>query len=311
MAKILALSELLIDFIQQKEIVGENPFYEACPGGAPCNLLAMAQKLDNQTTFIGKIGKDSFGEQLETVISKIGINTSGLIKTSEKNTTVSIVSHDKTGDRSFSFFRGADALLCEEEIDPRLFENQDVFHFGTLSMTNDICKAATFKAIDIAKENHLIISCDPNLRANLWSNLDQAKEAFKESFEVCNILKISDNELRWFTGIYNLDSAINDLRSNYNIDLILLTLGKDGSKAYYNDYYASAETFLNIPCVDTTGAGDSFMGCALSEIMKIGIENLNNENLKEILLFSNAAASLVAGKRVLLKLFLLLKKFKH
>jgi len=297
MIKIIALGELLIDFIQNGTGENGNPLYEANPGGAPCNLLAMAQKLANETTFIGKVGNDAFGKQLEATLKKVGISIKGLVKTSDVGTTISIVSHDNSGDRSFSFYRGADSFLSEEDINSKLFKDKDVFHFGTLSMTNEICKKATLKAIKIAKENNLIISCDPNLRENLWPNLNQARDAFKESFKLCNILKISDNELLWFTGINNLDLAIEKLRQDYSIDLILLTLGKAGSRAYYKNYYANAETFLNVPCVDSTGAGDSFMGSALSEIMNLGLENLNNENLKEILLFANAAASLVANKK--------------
>lgn len=302
MANIVALGELLIDFIQVGESDIKNPIYEANPGGAPCNFLAMTGKLSHKPTFIGKVGNDNFGKQLEKAIVEAGINTSGLIKSDKYPTTLAFVHHDSSGDRSFTFNRSADAQISESDISEDLFLNQDVFHFGTLSMTNEKCKKATLKAIKIAKEKNLLISFDPNLRANLWDDLNKAKEAFIEGFKVCNVLKIADNELSWFTGIDDLDLAIEAFRKEYNIDLIFLTLGKDGSKAYYKDICVTVPTFLEVACVDTTGAGDSFMGSSLSKVLEIGIDNLNEENLKDILLFANAAASIVASRRGVIRI---------
>ncbi len=302
MANIIALGELLIDFIQNGVSENGNPFYEANPGGAPCNFLAMAKKLGNNASFIGKVGNDNFGLQLEKAILDAGLDTTDLIKSNDRGTTLAFVHHDESGDRSFTFYRSADAFLEESDIKESSFDNKDIFHFGTLSMTNDTCKAATLKAIKIAKQKNLTISFDPNLRENLWDNLDRAKEAFIEGFKVANILKIADNELQWFTGIEDQEKAIKVLREQYPIDLIFLTLGKDGSKVYYKDICVSAPTFLDVKCVDTTGAGDSFMGSALSKIMEIGMNNLNKKNLVDTLLFANAAASLVASKKGVIKI---------
>jgi fructokinase len=303
MAKIVGLGELLIDFIQSGISENGNPFYEANPGGAPCNFLAMAQKLGNSSLFIGKVGNDNFGNQLEETLINAGIDTSGLVKSEVEPTTLAFVHHDSTGDRSFTFYRknGADAALCEDDVRKSLFAGASLFHFGTLSMTNEICRAATLKAIKIAQDNKILISFDPNLRETLWDNLDRAKLAFIEGFKVCNILKIADNELQWFTGIDNLDEAIISFRAQYPIDLIFLTLGKNGSKAYYKESYAFAPTFLDLKCVDTTGAGDSFMGSAISKILSYGLDNLNSVNLKETLTFANAAASLVASRKGVIK----------
>ncbi len=297
MANIVALGELLIDFIQIGESDINNPLYEANPGGAPCNFLAMTTKLKNNAFFIGKVGNDNFANQLENAIVKANINSDGLIKSNNYSTTLAFVHHDSYGDRSFSFNRSADAMIMEDDILSNYFINKDVFHFGTLSMTNDICKKATLKAIKLAKENKLLISFDPNLRENLWDDLEKAKEAFEIGFKVCNILKIADNELAWYTGEDDLDKAIKLFREQYQIDLIFLTLGKKGSKAYYKDIEVATPTFLDIKCVDTTGAGDSFMGCSISKVLEYGIQNLNKNNLKDILLFANAGASLVASKR--------------
>lgn len=302
MANIIALGELLIDFIQIGVSDIGNPYYEANPGGAPCNFLSMTKKLGNNSAFIGKVGNDNFGLQLEKAIKEAGLDTTDLIKSDKYGTTLAFVHHDDTGDRAFTFYRNADAFLSEDDIKESSFENKDIFHLGTLSMTNEICKGATLKALKIAKKKNLTISFDPNLRTNLWDDENKTREAFIIGFKACNILKIADNELQWFTGIENLDEAIKSFRKQYPIDIIFLTLGKDGSKVYYKDLYISAPTFLNVKCVDTTGAGDSFMGSALSKIISYGLNNLNEENLKETLLFANAAASLVASKKGVIKI---------
>lgn len=303
MAKIVGLGELLIDFIQTGISENGNPYYESNPGGAPANFLAMAQKLGNSSLFIGKVGNDNFGTHLEKTLISAGIDISGLAKSDTNPTTLAFVHHDNSGERSFTFYRknGADAAICEQDVRKSLFEDASLFHFGTLSMTNEICKAATLKAIKIAKEKNMLISFDPNLRENLWDNLDDAKLAFIEGFKVCNILKIADNELQWFTSIDDLDEAIKSFRLKYPIDLILLTLGKNGSRAYYKDSYAYSPTYLDLECVDTTGAGDSFMGSAISKILYYGFDNLNSENLQEILSFANAAASIVASRKGVIK----------
>ncbi len=303
MKKVIALGELLIDFIQSGVSENGNPFYEANPGGAPCNFLAMLNKLGVKTSFIGKVGNDAFGNQLEKTLLDINIETTGLIKSDKEPTTLAFVHHDEFGDRSFSFYRknGADANLNKDEISPSYFRNANTFHFGTLSMTNEVCKAATLKAISIAKENKMLISFDPNLREMLWDNESDAKAAFDEGFKVCNVLKIADNELSWFTGIKNLDEAIIKFRKQYNIDLIFLTLGKDGSKAYYKDIIVTKPTFLDVKCVDTTGAGDSFMGSSMYKVLEYGLDKLDEEKLGDTLTFANAAASLVASKKGVIK----------
>ena len=297
MPNIIALGELLIDFIQNDK----DSLYEANPGGAPCNFLAMTKKFGNNPFFIGKVGNDAFGKQLETAIREAGINSCGLVKSSEHATTLAFVHHDSTGERSFSFYRSADSFINENEIKESFFENKDLFHFGTLSMTNDICKKATLKAIKIAQDKNLTISFDPNLRKNLWDNLGKAKEAFIKGFKMCDILKIADNELQWFTGIDNLDKAIKVLRAKYPIKLIFLTLGKEGSRAYYKDLEVTAPTFLELPCIDTTGAGDSFFGTAISKVFEYGLNSLDKKSLTKSLIFANAAASIVASRKGVIK----------
>lgn len=230
---VCALGELLIDFTENGISQQGNPIMEANPGGAPCNVLAMLNKLGYKTAFIGKVGKDIFGRQLKNLVSEIGINITGLAEDKVVNTTLAFVHTLEGGDREFSFYRnpGADMMLNESDVKPEIIENSRIFHYGSLSMTNAVCEAATKKAIDIAEKAGCILSFDPNLRENLWDSLDTAMEKIEYGLKHCNILKISDNEIQWLTGEMDFDKAIASLRDRYNIPLILLSLGKNGSRA--------------------------------------------------------------------------------
>ncbi|MDE6053733.1 MAG: carbohydrate kinase, partial [Lachnospiraceae bacterium] len=193
---VVALGELLIDFTENGVSGQGNPLFEANPGGAPCNVLAMLSKLGDNTAFIGKVGKDFFGEQLKSAITEVGINADNLYMDEEVHTTLALVHTYPDGDRDFSFYRnpGADMMLREEELNEDLLKNTKIFHFGTLSMTDEGVRGATKKAIEIAKESGAVISFDPNLRPPLWKSLDDAKEQTAYGLSKCDILKISDNE---------------------------------------------------------------------------------------------------------------------
>ena len=199
---VCALGELLIDFTENGISENGNPIMEANPGGAPCNVLAMLNKQGYKTAFIGKVGNDIFGRQLKAVVREAGINTDGLVTDESVNTTLAFVHTLPGGDREFSFYRnpGADMMLSESDIDYKLVQNSRIFHFGSLSMTGEICEAATKKAVETAKGSGAIISFDPNLRENLWDSLDKAREKIAYGISECDILKISDNEIQWFTG---------------------------------------------------------------------------------------------------------------
>ena len=223
---VCALGELLIDFTENGISPSGNPIMEANPGGAPCNVLAMLAKLGYKTVFIGKIGNDIFGKQLKNTVSQAGIATDGLIFDNEVNTTLAFVHTLEDGDRAFSFYRnpGADMMLNENEIDEKVIRNSKIFHFGSLSMTNEVCERATKKAVEIARDEGILISFDPNLRENLWDSLDKAKEKIRYGMAHCDILKISDNEVLWFTEEKDFDSAIKKIKKEFNIPLILLSL---------------------------------------------------------------------------------------
>jgi len=296
---VVALGELLIDFIENGKSEQKNSLFEASPGGAPCNALAMLQKLGYRTAFIGKVGNDSFGRMLSETLSKVGIAGSGLRYDNNIPTTLAFVHNKPDGDREFSFYRnpGADLMLQEQEIPYDLIENCKIFHFGSLSMTADPAKTATKKAVEYTKKAGKIISFDPNLRESLWSNLDEAASAIWYGIEQCDILKIADNEIRWLTGEDDIDKGVNIIKEKAEITLINVTLGKEGSVSYYKNCKVFAEPFLSEYTIDTTGAGDTFCGCILGEVLKYGLENLSDQQIKSMLLKANAAASIVTTRK--------------
>ena len=296
---VVALGELLIDFTENGTSVQGNPVYEANPGGAPCNVLSMLNKVGKRTAFIGKVGQDIFGKRLKAVLEETGIDVSNLIMDADVRTTLAFVETFADGDRDFSFYRnpGADMMLREEELDTDLLKNTRIFHFGTLSMTHEEVRNATKTAIRVAKESGALVSFDPNLREPLWKSLDEAKEQVAYGLSQCDILKISDNEIRWFTGEEDFDAGIAKLRGEYDIPLIMLSMGKDGSRAYYKDLRVEVAPFLQENTIETTGAGDTFGGCCLYHVLKYGLEHFDEANLKEMLKFSNAAASIITTRK--------------
>lgn len=296
---VTALGELLIDFTDNGMSEQGNTMFEANPGGAPCNVLAMLSKLGHKTAFIGKVGRDFFGEQLKNALTEAGIDAAYLCMDEEIHTTLAIVHTYPDGDRDFSFYRnpGADMMLTEEEIPEELIEDSAIFHFGTLSMTHEGVRLATKKAIGIAEKSGALISFDPNLRPPLWKSMDQAKEQVLYGLEHCHILKISDNEIQWLTGRSDYTEGVKWIQERYHIPLILVSMGKQGSRAYYNEIIVEVKPFLQENTIETTGAGDTFCGCVLHYICEHGLSALSECDLKEMLTFANAAASLITTRK--------------
>ena len=299
---VIALGELLIDFTMNGQSEQGNNMFEACPGGAPCNVLALLNKMGKKTAFIGKVGKDQFGALLRDTITEAGIDASNLMVDENVNTTLAFVHTFPDGDREFSFYRnpGADMMLTADEVNPEVVKDTKVFHFGTLSMTPEGVREATKKAVETAKANGCLVSFDPNLRPPLWSSLDLAKEQMEYGFGKCDILKISDNEIQFVSGKEDYDEGIAYLQETYNIPLILLTMGKDGSRAYYKGMRVERPGF-SVKAIETTGAGDTFCGSSLNYLVDHDFENLTEEQLGEMLTFANAAAALVTTKKGAIK----------
>ena len=300
---VVALGELLIDFTENGESKQGNPLMEANPGGAPCNVLAMLNKLGKKTAFIGKVGNDFFGQQLKEAVSTSGTDVTNLVVDETVHTTLAFVHTLPDGDREFSFYRnpGADMMLKKEEVMEDIIKGGRIFHFGTLSSTHEGVRAATRYAIDVAKNNGLLISFDPNLRESLWESLEDARKEIEYGLSKCDILKISDNEMEFMTGTTDYTKGVELLRESYEIPLIFVTLGKAGSRAYYKDMIVEVQPFLQAETIETTGAGDTFEGCALNYVLEHGLENLTEDHLRELLTFANAGASIITTRKGALK----------
>ena len=253
---VIALGELLIDFTDYGISEQTNPVFEANPGGAPCNVLALLKKYDRSCAFIGKIGEDLFGKMLTDILDEIGIDHKGLIVDPYYNTTLAFVKNFENGDREFSFYRhpGADMMLKASEVAYDLIRQAEIFHFGTLSMTDETVREATIQAIALAKEQGLLISFDPNLRPPLWKSMDEAKVQIAYGLGQCDVLKISDNEIEFMTDTSDFDEGVQILMDQYpNIRLLNLTAGADGSYSYYQGKKVFVPSYLLGGTVDTTG----------------------------------------------------------
>ncbi|MBS6118829.1 MAG: carbohydrate kinase [Clostridiales bacterium] len=296
---VTALGELLIDFTENGTSSQGNPLLEANPGGAVCNVLAMLGRLGKKTAFIGKVGQDMFGTQLKNAVEEVGIDTRALFMDEEVHTTLAFVHTYPDGDRDFSFYRnpGADMMLTKDEVPADLIQNSRLFHFGTLSSTHEGVREATRHAIEIAKNAGCLITFDPNLRPPLWNSLEDAKREIEYGMTKCDVLKISDNEVEFLFGTTDYDKGAALIREKYNIPLVLITMGKKGSRAYYKDMRVEAAPFLQENTIETTGAGDTFCASILNYVLEHGLESLTEENLLEMLTFANAAASLITTRK--------------
>ena len=217
----------------------------------------------------------------------------------EVHTTLALVHTFADGDRDFSFYRnpGADMMLTVDELNLDLVRDTRIFHFGTLSMTHAGIRATTKKVVEAAKEAGALISFDPNLREPLWDSLDNAKEQVRWGLGKCDVLKISDNEIQWLTGENDFTAGVKKIREEFPIPLILVSMGRDGSRAYYGDHYVEVAPFLQKNTIETTGAGDTFCACVLNYVLEHGLEALTDEQLKGMLTFANAAASIITTRK--------------
>ena len=299
MYDVTALGELLIDFAPVSTDADGYPTLAAKPGGAPPNFLAALAAYGVRTALLCKVGTDVFGKLLIQTLKNVGIETIGIVKDASVFTTLAFVTLDATGNRSFSFARkpGADTCLRFEELELSLIDKAKVFHFGTLSLTNEPAREATQKAVEYAKNGGKLITFDPNLRASLWDNLEEARTQILWGLRQADIVKISDEEVEFLWGVSEQDGAWR-LLDEYGIKLVMVTLGPKG--AYLQNKNASV--YVSCPIVkpiDTTGAGDIFGGSALSRILKLGKqpEELNEKELEYIAIFATTAASLSTQKQ--------------
>lgn len=294
MIDVVALGELLIDFAAKSTDAAGYPTMAANPGGAPGNFLAALNAYDRKTAFLGKVGDDTFGHLLLGTLSRAGIETKGILVDDHFFTTLAFVTFDESGDRSFSFARkpGADTQLSWEEIDKSLIDEARVFHFGTLSLTDEPVRTATQKAVAYAKEHGKLITCDPNLRLPLWKTKEAAKEQMLWSLHQADVVKISDNEVEFLWNCTPEEGA-DKLLSEFGVSLAMVTLGPDGCLLKTKN--ASFRTACpKVHPIDTTGAGDIFGGSAVSRLLELEkpIDALTEADLAYIGCFAATAASL-------------------
>ena len=289
---VTALGELLIDFAVNGESEQGNQLFEACPGGAPCNVLAMLNKLGRKTAFIGKVGDDQFGKLLKDTITNTGIEAKGLVMDKDIHTTLAFVHTFPDGDREFSFYRkpGADMLMEAKDVDAAWFQDAYALHFCSVSLGEFPMKEAHRKAIDCARRAGCMISFDPNIRLPLWENPEALRNVIWEFAPMAHVLKISDEELEFITGKADIKEALPRLFAG-NTRLVIYTKGADGAECYTERTSAYADG-QKVKAVDTTGAGDGFIGAFLFCMAKDGVEvdqlaSLSREQLEKYLAFAN------------------------
>lgn len=299
MYDVTALGEVLIDFTPSgKSAAGQNLF-EQNPGGAPANVLAALNRCGMKTAFIGKVGNDMHGLFLKKTMDDAGIDTNGLVVDADTFTTLAFVALNGAGERSFSFARkpGADTMLRKEEVNTEILDQSSVFHVGSLSLTDEPCRSATFFALEYAKEHGSIISYDPNYRAPLWDSKDAAIEGMKSVLPYVDVMKMSDEETELLTGVVDPAKAA-ALLVEGGIPLVAVTLGADGAYVCTKDGGQVVSGFKS-KVVDTTGAGDSFWGGFLYMLVSSGKKpaDVTLEEAVEFARFANAVASLCVEKR--------------
>ena len=292
---VVAIGELLIDFTFKSADKDGYPTMEAHPGGAPANFLAALNQYGYKTAMLGKVGNDTFGKLLLGTLQKAGIETKGMIVSDDVFTTLAFVTLDEAGDREFSFARkpGADTQIRFEELDLSLADEAKVLHFGTLSLTDEPARTATYKLVEYAKTHGKLITYDPNLRKPLWKDLEEAKEQLLWGLQHADVVKISDEEVKFLFGLGPKTGAAHILE-NYPVKLVFVTCGADGCVFHNKTCSGQVPGLSGISVVDTTGAGDIFGGSAVSQILKYekSPEDLNEEELWQIVRFAGTAAGL-------------------
>ena len=292
---VVAIGELLIDFTCKATDADGYPTMEAHPGGAPANFLAALNRYGYKTALLGKVGADAFGKLLLGTLQKAGIETKGMIVAEDTFTTLAFVTLDEHGDREFSFARkpGADTQISFEELNLSLIDEAKIFHFGTLSLTDEPARAATQQAVAYARSKGKLITYDPNLRKPLWRSLDEAKDQLLWGLSVADVVKISDEEVEFLFGL-NPQEGARHILDNFGVKLVFVTCGAEGCWFENKNCKGHVPGLSDIHVIDTTGAGDIFGGSAVSQILKYGKapEELCEEELRNIVSFACTAAGL-------------------
>lgn len=299
MKKLITIGEALIDFIPMETGVAlkEVSGFIKSPGGAPANVASCVKKMGGESQIITKLGNDAFGDFLEEKMSSVGIDTTSILRSDKANTALAFISLHADGEREFSFYRkpSADMLLEANEIEEDWFKIGDILHFCSVDLVDAPVRNAHDEAIRIAKEKNMIISFDVNVRLSLWDNHDEYRKIINKYIDKANVLKVSDEELEFVTKISDEKQGIEYLRKQ--VDILVYTKGAEGAYIYTKNIVAYHKGF-KVNAVDATGAGDSFIGAVLYQLLyKYNMTQLVEKELQDIITFANATGALVVTKK--------------
>ncbi|MCL7045467.1 hypothetical protein MKW94_008228 [Papaver nudicaule] len=297
---IVSFGEMLIDFVPTESGVSlaEASGFLKAPAGAPANVAICVSKLGGKSAFVGKLGDDEFGHMLKDILIKNGVRSDGVVFDQGARTALAFITLLPDGDREFMFYRNpsADMLLTESELNLELIRKAKIFHYGSISLITEPCRSAHLRAMEVAKEAGAILSYDPNLRLPLWSSPEEAREQIMSIWEHANVIKVSDNEFEFLTGHKTIDDETAISLMHSGLKLLLITLGCHGCKYYTKHFHGTVEGFKVKP-VDTTGAGDAFVGALLCKIVEDESIFEDEERLKKVVKFANACGAITTTKR--------------
>lgn len=296
---VICMGEVLIDFtaLETGVSVGEVSRFQKNPGGAPANVAVAVKRLGGKSAFISQVGDDPFGYYLAGVLEREGIDLRGLRFNDQARTMLAFVSLDSTGERSFSFYRhpSADMLMRPEDVAFDVIDDYEAFHFGSITLISEPSKSATLAAVEYAQKQKKLISYDPNLRLNLWPDAESARAGLMIGFDYANVVKVSDEEVRFLTGGDHIEALWRD-----SMKLLIVTHGADGSSAYTRDFSVHVPGQA-VNTVDTTGAGDAFVGGVLTGLLKRSkrsrLKFKDQASLAQLLYFANNVGALATTKR--------------
>ncbi|CAL9117317.1 unnamed protein product [Musa textilis] len=297
---VVSFGEMLIDFVPTVSGVSlaEAPGFLKAPGGAPANVAIAVARLGGRCAFLGKLGEDEFGRMLAAILRDNGVDDSGVTFDAGARTALAFVTLRADGEREFMFYRNpsADMLLTEAELNLDLIRKAKVFHYGSISLITEPCRSAHLKAMEVAKEAGALLSYDPNLRLPLWPSAAEAREQILSIWDAADIIKVSDVELEFLTGTDSVEDEVAMRLWRPSLKLLLVTLGEKGCKYYTKDFHGSVESFT-VKQVDTTGAGDAFVGALLGKIIEDQSALQDEKKLRELLRFANACGAITTTKK--------------
>ncbi|KAK4489108.1 hypothetical protein RD792_004902 [Penstemon davidsonii] len=297
---IVSFGEMLIDFVPTVSGVSlaEAPGFLKAPGGAPANVAIAVARLGGSAAFVGKLGDDEFGVMLAGILKENGVSADGVNFDKVARTALAFVTLRADGEREFMFYRNpsADMLLTPDELNLQLIRSAKVFHYGSISLIMEPCRSAHLKAMEVAKDGGALLSYDPNLRLPLWASAEEAREQIMSIWDKADVIKVSDVELEFLTGSSKIDDESALSLWHHNLKLLLVTLGEKGCRYYTKNFRGSVDAY-HVKAVDTTGAGDSFVGALLCKIVDDHAIIEDEARLKEVVEYACACGAITTTKK--------------